>query len=119
MITVSELYEKLGCLSCFNSGDESMNRPVTGGYCGDLLSWVMGRAEPEQVWVTIMGNVNTAAVALLADVSCVILAEGVKPDDALLKRAEMEELPLFGSELSSYDLCWRIHGILSQEVSEQ
>ena len=27
---------------------------VTGGYVGDLLSWVMGRAESDQIWVTIM-----------------------------------------------------------------
>ena len=51
-------------------------RVVTGGYVGDLLSWVMGRARSGQAWITIMSNINTVAVASLADVACVILAEG-------------------------------------------
>ena len=57
-------------------------RVVTGGYVGDLLSWVMGRARSGQAWITIMSNINTVAVASLADVACVILAEGVTlPED--------------------------------------
>ena len=48
-------------------------RVVTGGYVGDLLSWVMGRARSGQAWITIMPNINTVAVASLADVACVIL----------------------------------------------
>ena len=35
---------------------------ITGGYVGDLLSWVMGRAEAGHVWVTIMTNINILAV---------------------------------------------------------
>ena len=40
-------------------------RVVTGGYVGDLLSWVMGRARSGQAWITIMSNQNVAAVAVL------------------------------------------------------
>ena len=58
-------------------------REVSGGYVGDLLSWVMGRAQTGNVWLTIMSNQNVAAVALMAEVSCVVLTEGVKPDEAL------------------------------------
>ena len=53
------------------------DREVTGGYVGDLLSWVMGRASAGDAWITIMSNMNVAAVASLADVSCVIFSEGV------------------------------------------
>lgn len=31
-------------------------REVTGGYVGDLLSWVMGRAQAGNAWITIMSN---------------------------------------------------------------
>ena len=44
------------------------DRTVKTGYAGDLLSWVMGRAEPDCVWLTIMSNANVCAVAVLADV---------------------------------------------------
>ena len=88
--------------------DSAAEREVTGGYSGDLLSWVMGRARAGDAWVTIMSNVSVAAVALLTDVACVVLAEGVKPDEALLSRAVREDLPLLCSGLSAFELCARI-----------
>ena len=78
-------------------------REVTGGYVGDLLSWVMGRAQAGNAWITIMSNQNVAAVALMAEVSCVILTEGVVPDEALRQRAQHQDINLMGTELSTYD----------------
>ena len=49
-------------------------REINGAYIGDLLSWVMGKAESGNVWITIMYNINVIAVATLADVSCIVLA---------------------------------------------
>ena len=61
---VRELVEKLN-LKVLVEGD--MDREITGGYCGDLLSWVMGRAKADDAWITIMTNINFVAVASLAD----------------------------------------------------
>ena len=52
---ISEATEKLGY--------EIVTMPepdieVEGGYAGDLLSWVMGRAESGNIWVTIMSNMG-------------------------------------------------------------
>ena len=44
-----------------------------------------------------------AAVALMAEVSCVILTEGVVPDEALRQRAQQQDINLMGTELSTYD----------------
>ena len=41
-MTVKELCEKLE-LKILVEGN--LDREITGGYCGDLLSWVMGRAQ--------------------------------------------------------------------------
>lgn len=71
-------------------------RPVTGGCCGDLLSWVMGRAQEGDVWLTIMTNANVAGVASLADVACVLLTEGVAPDPELLAKAQGHGVNLLG-----------------------
>lgn len=79
------------------------DRAVTGGYCGDLLSWVMGRAPADGAWLTIMSNLNVAAVAALTDVSCVILTEGVEPDEPLLQKARAQGINLLGTALSTYD----------------
>lgn len=82
---------------------DAPDRAVTGGYCGDLLSWVMGRAPADGAWLTIMSNLNVAAVASLTDVSCVVLTEGVRPDASLLQKAQAQGINLLGSAASTYE----------------
>ncbi|MEG2420720.1 MAG: hypothetical protein RSB55_04150 [Oscillospiraceae bacterium] len=92
-------------LTAFSKGDTGC--AVTGCYCGDLLSWVMGRANPADAWITIMSSRNVAAVASLAELSCVILAEGVQPDSDLLDAAREKGITLLGSTASVYELAVR------------
>ena len=98
-MTVNELCTKLE-LKVFSLG--APERIINGAYCGDLLSWVMGRADLDNAWFTIMSNRNVAAVAVMADISCIILTEGVAPDPELLEKAQEEQLNLLGTELSTY-----------------
>lgn len=88
------------------------NREVKGAYIGDLLSWVMGRAKSDEAWITIMSNVNVIAVATLADVSCVILAEGVMPSDEIVKTAEEKGINILSSPLPSYETAVKISGMI-------
>ena len=81
----------------------SPEKEVVGAYAGDLLSWVMGRADSGNVWITIMSNVNIVAVATLADVGAILLSEGVKPDEDIVKLANAKGVNIFGTELSSYE----------------
>ena len=59
---VSELCDALGAKAVVMP---SPDREIKGAYVGDLLSWVMGKAEADNVWVTIMSNLNVIAVASL------------------------------------------------------
>lgn len=101
-MTVKELADRLGCRVA--AGETSLERPVTGGYAGDLLSWVMAHASAGSAWVTVMGNVNVVAVAVLTDVACVILAEGVQPDEQVLRRAGERDVALLLSTETSFSL---------------
>lgn len=100
-MTVEALSQTLS-LQVFHLAEPT--REVTGGYCGDLLSWVMGRAPEGCAWLTIMSNGNVAAVASLADVACVILAEGVRPEEDLLNKARGHGVNLLGYEGGAYQL---------------
>ncbi len=88
------------------------DRAVTGGYAGDLLSWVMGRAEDGDAWVTIMTNINVIAVASLADVACVVLAENVPVDADVISAATAKGITLLRSADSTFTLCKRIGALL-------
>ena len=87
-------------------------KEITGGYTGDLLSFVMGSARSGDAWVTIMSNVNVVAVATLTDVACVILSSDVTLDDGVAKRAEAQDVNVFSSSLPSFALCQQIAELL-------
>lgn len=77
--------------------------PVEGVYIGDLLSWVMGRANSGDAWITIMSNINILAVATLSDVACIILAEGVKLDEDVKNAAQQKGINIIATEMSAYN----------------
>ena len=99
--SVAEMAAALS-LEAINEADTS--RPVSSGYCGDLLSWVMGRAPADSAWITVMSNVNVVAVALLADVSCVIMADGALPDPEALEAAKKRGINIYSSKLGAFEL---------------
>ncbi len=108
-MTVFSLKEALNLTAFALPQDE---RHVRGGYAGDLLSWVMGRAQADDAWLTIMSNPNILAVATLTDVSCVILCEGVVPDAGVTELAAEKGINLLGSHESVFALAAQISRLL-------
>lgn len=101
-MTVDEFANKTGCEVA--AGTDALNNSITGGYCGDLLSWVMGRAKSGDAWFTVMGNVNAIAVAVLAGISCIVLAEDAVLDDEAKEKALQNNVAVLKSSKSAYDL---------------
>ena len=91
----------------------SEDREVTCGYVCDLLSWVMGRAQMDNAWITIMSNNNVIAVASLADTACVILAEGVELSTELKELAEAKDINVLSSPKSAYEIAVILSGLLA------
>ena len=108
-MTVEELSRALS-LETVVPGDGG--REVTGGYCGDLLSWVMGRAPAGCVWLTVMGNVNAIAVASLADTAGIILVEDAVLDADAKARAEQQEIAVYGTSLPAFEIALKIASLL-------
>ncbi len=80
-----------------------VSREMKSVYCCDLLSFVMGSAPADSAWVTVMGNVNAVAVALLADVACIVFAQGVNPDQDAIKKAQENGVILLRSPAPIFD----------------
>ena len=104
---VGEL-NKNGWLETVSCGS-GMEREITGVYCCDLLSIAMGRALAGCVWVTVMGNMNTLAVAALTDAACIILAEGVSLDEAAAKKAALQDITVFRTELPVFEAALAVY----------
>ena len=108
-MTVKELCDSCGFEAiCMPDPD----REVKGAYMGDLLSWVMGRAESGDCWVTIMSNVNVAAVGQLTDCACIVFSEGVRPDEAAVNAARLHDLNLLLTERSTFEVCVEVGALL-------
>ncbi|SMP49824.1 DRTGG domain-containing protein [Anoxynatronum buryatiense] len=92
------------------AGANGLQREIEGIYIGDMLSWVMGRAQEKQLWITIQTNLNILAVALMADISCIVVVEDADIPHETIKKANDEGIPLFQSSLTAYELAIKLTG---------
>ena len=88
------------------AGGEGEDNQIDGCYIGDLLSWVMARAQSGNVWITVMGNVN------LTDVSCIVLTENAALDADAASKAEMQGIPVYGCGANSYQTAIQVYNLL-------
>ncbi len=109
-MTVKELFEK-ELFTAVNEGD-APERTIDSVFCCDLLSIAMGRASAGCAWVTVMANINTLAVASLADCACVILAEGAVFDDAAAEKAAEEGISVLRTGKPVFEAAYAVHELL-------
>lgn len=92
----------------FETVNLEADRPVCSVFTCDLLSVCMAKAPADGAWVTVMGNRNVIAVAALADVSCVIVAEdGTFDPDAV--EAAAGKVTLLKSPLPVFETACLVH----------
>ena len=115
-MTVKEVAEKLSLQVL--AGSDGLDREVTGCYAGDLLSWVMARAQSGDIWLTVMGNVNAIAVASLTDSACILLTESAALDEDARARAEQQEIPVLTTTENTYQMAVQIAALLSNTKPE-
>ncbi len=84
------------------------DKAVTCGYSCDLLSWVMAHGDEGMAWVTVQTHMNVVAVAVLAEMACVILPEGIVMEGESLKKAADEGMCVLSSPLTAYEICGRM-----------
>jgi hypothetical protein len=84
------------------AADGGLERPITGGYASDLLSCVMGTAQPGFVWVTLQAHPNVVAVASMLDLAAVIITEGIEPDMDTVNRAVENGVTLLKSRETTF-----------------
>ena len=78
-------------------------RTVTKLYSCDLLSIALVKATVGCAWFTVIGNVNTIAVAVHTDCSCIVLCEGIKLDDCAYKKAVEHGVTVLCTDMPVFD----------------
>lgn len=96
----------------FTTANEAEIREVKHVFCGDLLSWVMGRAAEGDAWCTVMGSVNSIAVASLADCACIVLCHGAVLMDDALEKAKQQGINVYLTEQNEFEAAKSIDALL-------
>ena len=94
------------------SGEKNSKKQVGGLYICDLLSRVMSHASKDDAWITVHTHLNVVAVAVLTEVSCIIIPEGIAVETATLEKAGAEGIIIISTELSAYEISCRAYEIL-------
>lgn len=74
---------------------------ITGVYCSDLLSMVLGKANEGNLLITIQNHMNTIAISSLIDLSAIIFVEGMLPSTEMIYQAEEHGIALLSSPKSA------------------
>ncbi len=101
-----EIVEKIGLKV---KAMEEKDVEIEKGYCCDLLSEVMGRAEAGCIWITVHTNMNVLGVASMLDIKAVIIAEGHEADDTFIEKAREEGIALFESSENGFTLSGKLY----------
>ena len=96
------------------TGETSLDKPVGHIFCCDLLSVAMSKAPIGCVWVTVMGNVNSIAVAVLTDAACIVLAEGMALDAVAAEKAAEQDVAVLSTSLPVFDASLLVHQLAAQ-----
>jgi serine kinase of HPr protein (carbohydrate metabolism regulator) len=108
-MTVRDIADRLGLKVA--AGEKGLDREVKGAYVCDLLSWVMAHAGAGNAWITIQTHSNIIAVAVLLEISCIIIPENSVIEDETLKKAGEEGIPVLVSDSSAYNICTSLYSI--------
>ena len=108
-MTVAELTELLQAKDLTPSVPPE--KTISCGYVCDLLSWVMAHGAEGMAWVTVQTHLNVIAVAVLAEMACVILPESIEMEAESLQKATTEGMSVLSSPLTAYEIC----GLLSAQ----
>ena len=102
-MTIQALADLLKAKNC--TPDLPMDKEVSCGYTCDLLSWVMAHGKQGMAWITVQTHMNVIAVAVLMEMSCVIVPEGIHMEEASVAKAAEEGVVVLESPLTAYELC--------------
>lgn len=108
-MTVNDYAKNLE-LEIVSKGD--MTKEINGCYCSDLLSHCMSNIESNNVWITVQTNINVVAIAVLTELSCIVVAQDMPVEKNVIDKAIAEEITILRSKESAYELCVKTGNVI-------
>lgn len=109
-MTVKELIDN-NIFELVNNGGNG-DTVITKPFACDLLSFAMSKASADCAWFTVMGNMNTIAVSVLADCACIILCEGAALDEPGMAKATQQNVTVFKTDEPIFEAALKLYSLL-------
>jgi hypothetical protein len=82
---------------------------VRTGYASDLLSDVLANSVEGDLWVTRQTHLNIVAIAVMRDLSGILLVNGAHPDPDTVEKAVEKMVPIFRTPLPTFEVVGRLY----------
>lgn len=92
-------------------GDNLLDREVSGGYASDLLSDVMANSRKGDIWITLQVHPNIVAVAMLKEITGIIMVNGRKPEEETVMKARQEKLPIMTTDMPAFEVAGKLYDL--------
>jgi hypothetical protein len=111
---LKELAEQLGWE--LKTQNVSVEAQVKTGYASDLLSDVLANSIEGDLWVTRQTHLNIVAIAVMRDLSGILLVNGAQPDPDTVEKAVEKMVPIFRTPLPTFEIVGRLYqlGIIGE-----
>ncbi len=86
-----------------------MEAEVKTGYASDLLSDVLANSIEGDLWVTRQTHLNIVAIAVMRDLSGILLVNGSQPDPDTLEKAAEKMVPILRTSLPTFEVVGRLY----------
>jgi len=91
------------------SGNNLLQKEISGGYVSDMLSDVIAHAEKGNIWITLQTHLNIIPVASMKELAGIIIVNGRQPDQDTLKKAEEEKIPILGTDKNAFQIVGKLY----------
>jgi len=102
---VKEIADKLG----LTSATPLFDKDVSGVYLSDMVSDVIANAKAGNILVTMQVHANVVAAANLVDLCAIIVAQGKKPPEDVVRMATKAEISLLTTEMNRWQVATRLY----------
>jgi hypothetical protein len=90
----------------------NLDKEVSGGYASDLLSDVIANAKKDNIWITLQIHPNIVGVAILKELTGIIIVNAREPEAETLKKAEQENIPIMVTEIPAFEIIGKLYRLL-------
>jgi predicted transcriptional regulator len=85
------------------------DKEVTGVYISDMVSDVIANAKAGDLLVTVQVHANALAAANLVDICGIVVTQGKKPADDVIRMAAKAEISIFSTALSRWQVATKLY----------